>query len=220
MGSVSMLRAVLLASLASGLGGCDVDIHLGKSGSSETNGRTLKMVAQPGNMGWAIVFTGLAREPESFRVKVGDGEFSDYRRGVMTLPADTPASTITIYYTLNGKEHGPLEFEFNPDQANLDFGKDALDMVRTGWVSWRDFDGRTLVYFSALHMYTCALKKVEYGFDGELDQEWKLPPCRGPSARIGDEPISRDAPKGARSISVRLTFVDGEQTEIQTIKRP
>ncbi len=205
-----------------GLGACDIELRLGngEAGASDPATRQLHMVAQPGNLGWSIVFTGLAEEPEGFRVKVGDGQFSEYRRGVMTLPADTPATTFTLYYTLRGEEHGPLEFSFDPSKATLEFSKDALDMVRTGWVSWSDHLGKTLIYFTALHMHTCALDKVEYGFDGALDQQWALPPCRGPSARMGDEPIAREAPAGARAISLRLTFTDGAQTEIQTIARP
>jgi len=211
-----MLRALALPFVLAALA-CDVDINV-NDGKEETRPtRTMKMIAQPGNAGWSLLFTGLAEEPQSFRIKVGDGPFSDYRRGVMTLPADTPASKITVYYTLHGKEQGPLDFDFDPKSAALEFSKDALDMVRTGWISWRTMDDRTIVYFTALHMHTCALKKVEYGFDGKLDLQWALPPCRGPAGRLGDEPTWTRAPKGARSVSVRLTYVDGETTDIQRI---
>lgn len=210
--------ATIVLSTLLALGGCGLEIQLG-TGSEASSGE-LKMVAQPGNLGWAILLTGLAREPESFRVEIGDGEPTHYRRGMFTLPADTPASTFTVYYTLDGKEHGPFEFEFDPATATLAYSKDALDMTRTGWVSWSNHLGRELLYFTHLHMHTCALAKVEYGFDGKLDREWKLPPCRGPSARMGDEPITTDVPGGARSVSVRLTFVDGEQTDVQVIDKP
>lgn len=98
-------------------------------------------------------------------------------------------------------------FRFDPTAATLKFSKDAIDLVRTQWVSWRHYGGSKIVYFTFLHQHACALKKVTYGFSAKPDVEWPVPACQGATMKISDhENLMIYAPAEANEIVVRLTF--------------
>ena len=200
---LSMSLALLILTVA----GCD-------RGADEQP--ALKMVPQAAGIGWMISFAGAPVDPGTLRVQVGkDAEFRTLRRPVMMLPVDTKATEITVYYTQAGSEHGPLVFQFDPASVQLNQGKNILDMLTTSWVTWRHHHGKNFVNFGFLNLQSCAIRTVEYGLDGTLDQMWTLPPCRHAGiAEDGDE-SSLEVPLDARTIAVRVTYVDGEQTAIQ-----
>ena len=209
-----LLSSLLVATVP--VAGCHFDLSCGTAEERSSDSRELTMIAQPAADGWMLMFTGLEAEPESMRVRLGDDEFRTLRRPLLQLPADAAATDVVAYYTMRGVEHGPLHFRFDPRTALVEHSKDALDVMHRSWVAWREHAGKTRVLFTALNMLSCALERVEYGFAGTPDTQWTLPPCRGPlTPATPSYPISIEAPTGATTIAVRLTFVDGEQTAVE-----
>jgi len=95
--------------------------------------------------------------------------------------------------------------------------KQILNMTKNSWVSYRDFNGKQLIYFTHLESYRCGIKSVKYSINSEaLDQEWVLQPCdpKNPMAVTTEKPyISLDL-KTAHSIAIQLTFIDDTQSEV------
>jgi hypothetical protein len=56
--------------------------------------------------------------------------------------------------------------------------KNVLNMTADNWVAFRNFNGKTLIYYSHLVSWRCGLKEVRYGVNSrEPDQSWPLPEC-------------------------------------------
>ena len=95
--------------------------------------------------------------------------------------------------------------------------KQILNMTQNNWVSFRDFNGKQLIYFTHLESYTCGIKEVRYSINSDdLNKVWELQPCntKNPMA-ISKDIIYLTMPLGtARSIAVQVTFTDGTKSEI------
>ncbi|MGB0748902.1 MAG: caspase family protein, partial [Magnetospiraceae bacterium] len=73
---------------------------------------------------------------------------------------DGPVPIFIKYTDLQGETHGPFEIRFNPFSAQIDGHKDILlRLTRNSWISFREWEGETLVYFSHLLTYRGALKE-------------------------------------------------------------
>jgi hypothetical protein len=95
--------------------------------------------------------------------------------------------------------------------------KKILNMTQNSWVSFRDFNGKQLIYFTHLEAYTCGIKEVHYSLNSdELDKIWELQPCAGKGiSDIKKEMIYLTLPLGtAKSIAVQLEFTDGMKSDI------
>lgn len=105
----------------------------------------------------------------------------------------------------------------NAQSSLLGQEKHVLNLTKTGWVQFRDFNGQQLIYFTHLESYRCGIKAVHYSLDGDaLDREWKLQPCdpRNPHAITTNKPYITLPPGRAKSISVQVTFSDGSKSDI------
>jgi len=95
--------------------------------------------------------------------------------------------------------------------------KQILNMTQNNWVSFRDFNGKQLIYFTHLESYSCGIKEVRYSINSDdLDKIWELPPCdsKNPMA-ITKDIIYLTMPLGtAKSIAVQVTFTDGMKSAI------
>ena len=95
--------------------------------------------------------------------------------------------------------------------------KQVLNMTQSNWVSFRDFNGKQLIYFTHLESYTCGIKEVRYSINSDdLDKVWELQPCdtKNPMA-VTKDIIYLAMPRGtAKSIAVQVTFADGTKSEI------
>ena len=95
--------------------------------------------------------------------------------------------------------------------------KQILNITQSNWVSFRDFNGKQLIYFTHLESYTCGIKEVRYSINSDdLNKVWELQPCntKNPMA-ISKDIIYLTMPLGtARSIAVQVTFTDGTKSEI------
>ncbi len=98
-----------------------------------------------------------------------------------------------------------------PDQM-----KKILNMTQNSWVSFRDFNGKQLIYFTHLEAYTCGIKEVHYSLNSDdLDKVWELQPCdnKNPMA-ITKDIIYLSMPLGTtKSIAVQVTFTDGTKSD-------
>ena len=57
-------------------------------------------------------------------------------------------------------------------QAMLDANK------QSGWIQFRDYDDRQLIYFTALQTMRCRLSEIRYSINSDaLDQRFPLGPC-------------------------------------------
>ena len=95
--------------------------------------------------------------------------------------------------------------------------KQILNMTQNNWVSFRDFNGKQLIYFTHLESYTCGIKEVHYSINSDdLDKVWELQACdsKNPMA-VTKDIIYLTMPLGtAKSITVQVTFTDGTKSEI------
>lgn len=95
--------------------------------------------------------------------------------------------------------------------------KQILNMTQNNWVSFRDFNGKQLIYFTHLESYTCGIKEVHYSINSDdLDKIWELQACdsKNPMA-VTKDIIYLIMPLGtAKSIAVQVIFSDGTKSEI------
>ena len=95
--------------------------------------------------------------------------------------------------------------------------KQILNMTQNNWVSFRDFNGKQLIYFTHLESYTCGIKEVRYSINSDaLDQVWELQPCdiKNPMS-VTKDIIYLTMPTGtAKSIAVQVTFTDGTKSKV------
>jgi hypothetical protein len=95
--------------------------------------------------------------------------------------------------------------------------KPVLNMTKDNWVSFRDYNGKQLIYFTHLETYKCGIEQVRYSINSDsLDQTWELEPCDPKNPlKITKEIIYLTLPPGtAKSIAVKLTFIDNSESEI------
>jgi hypothetical protein len=124
------------------------------------------------------------------------------------------------YLDIGNETRGPFTLEFDPDVAFFTFQKAALDGSKSAWLSFRDYDGKVLLYFTHLVSYRCAIGKVAYGIDTDTTPStFPLKPCnmREPGNVDGETLI--EVPAKSRYATVRLTFKDGTTSEAVRIDR-
>jgi len=95
--------------------------------------------------------------------------------------------------------------------------KKILNMTQNSWVSFRDFNGKQLIYFTHLEAYTCGIKEVHYSLNSnDLDKVWKLQPCASKGiSGIKKDIIYLTLPLGTvKSIAVQLIFTDGTKSKV------
>lgn len=90
----------------------------------------------------------------------------------------------------------------------------------SGWVQFRNYNGRQLIYFTALQTLHCRLAEIRYSINSNhLDETFALVPCNPalpmslpPNAGLNDIAIS--LPLGsAEMVAVQVTWKDGTTSE-------
>jgi hypothetical protein len=149
--------------------------------------------------------TGLKVPHTSFALKPGAGP-----------------TTIEIKYVDVGNEmRGPFALAFDPAVELVASQKKTLGSTKNGWLAFRDFDGKVLLYFTHLVSYRCAIDRIAYGIDTDATpNHFPLEPCN-PKApfTVGNAPLHIEVPASSRYASVRLTFKDGTTSETVRIDR-
>lgn len=101
-----------------------------------------------------------------------------------------------------------------------------LDAAKqSGWVQFRDFNGRQLVYFTPLQTLHCRLSEIRYSFNSRaLDQRFPVLACNPqlPLSLPGDVAVdelylSLD-PGSVKSATVQVVWEDGTESEIHTYR--
>jgi Caspase domain len=188
------------------------------------------------NAGWTVSLS-LPEPAVAISYRIGEaGEFKptglldalDQRTGQRmpnpSFPLSGKAVAVIIqvrYETPDGASVGPFPIRFDPDLALFREQKQILEGMPTSWVEFGDNNG-TLIYFTTLVTYRCAIAELRYGLDGGQPlQRFDLPPCnsRDPFSVPEKAKLFLKAPPKTRSISVQITWHDGTQSEVSTIER-
>lgn len=125
------------------------------------------------------------------------------------------------YETADGGSVGPFPIRFDPEAALFREQKQILEQMPTNWAEFRQFNG-TLIYFTTLVTYRCAISELRYGLDdGKPLQRYDLPVCnaKDPFSVPENARLYLKAPPQTKSISLQITWRDGTQSEISTIER-
>ncbi len=142
--------------------------------------------------------------------------------GTVALPADQGPTSLWVRYTdAAGHETAPHAILFDPQAALVDTQRRALDLTSGAWLAFRP-DWDTLLYFTQLVSFRCAIRQVRIGLDdAPVERVLPLPACdqSDPYAIPPDAKPYLVIPKATRSVSVRLTYLDGTHSEIKTIRR-
>lgn len=190
--------------------------------------------------GWILTFGFADFKLKKIEYRLdGEGEFKDTGVGTVLhpqtgLPIPNPTfnaenlaagdHTVEVRYTdVTGKVNGPWQLRFNTATAALAAAKQALNQIAPTWVSFRDYDGKTLLYFTAILPYRGSLKAIRYSLDGDaLDKTW---PIKAPAP--GEAPYSTGeglpfivVPGTTKSACVQLEYADGVQSEKKVFPRP
>ena len=100
-------------------------------------------------------------------------------------------------------------------QAMLDVNK------KTGWVSFRNYNGNQLIYFTALQTMHCRLKEIRYSINStDLDQRFDLVKCNpylpfSLPSNAAPKDILINLPLGeAETIAVQVVWEDDRESEV------
>jgi hypothetical protein len=175
---------------------------------------------------WTINLN-MPEEPSEVTYRLGEGstyrstgylDATDSRTGRrmvathFSVSLETPATTIFVKYRdLDGREAGPFQIRFDPHATILEHARAELDAERSNWVAFTTGYTSDYAYFNT-PMYTrCAIKKLEYGFNGPPSQQFELPPCDfdNPSGTPADAQSAVKMEDDVKLVSVRITFIDG-----------
>jgi hypothetical protein len=131
------------------------------------------------------------------------------------LSASVPAllCTAIMVTPLMAQEAPPVEVY----QAMLEANR------ASGWVQFREYDGRQLVYFTPLQTMHCRLSEIRYSINSDaLDRTFPLVECVPalPFSLPGDAGLEDIAislsPGEARTVTVQVVWSDGAESEIVT----
>jgi hypothetical protein len=201
----------------------DAEARLAKLGdvSAFASEPPLKMTATPSSAGWMVHFQP-AEPVKSMEYRVDGG---DWRALEMYFSTPMKAAAIQIevrYVDPSGALQGPYDFVLEPRKALLEFGKGVLEKMPTVWAAIGEDHNAGYLYFTTIMVYRCAISRVEYGLGTMTpDTEFELPVCdpADPMAIPSDAPLYVAIDPTLPFVSVRLTFADGEVSEIARIDR-
>lgn len=118
------------------------------------------------------------------------------------------------------------EDEYQPELPDIAIYKAMLDANKQpGWIQFRNYDDKTLIYFTTLQTMRCRLKAVRYSINTEtLDQSFPLGPCDPQQPfNIPDDPdnkyvyLSLD-PAEVKTLTIQVVWADGSGSEIITYR--
>ena len=188
------------------------------------------------NSGWTGTFQIAEQVREIFWRKKGETEFAStgfFSRapGPNGFPIPTyniemhrkaPRTEIEVQYVnLNGDTVGPFVEVFQPDNESLSQTKSIINMTKTAWVAFREFDGKLLLYFTHLLCYA-EVVGIKYGLDTETpDIDYPVPEREGVGViGIGDGvDCYIEVPGATQTACVQVVFEDGEKTGVEVFYR-
>ncbi|HEV7306398.1 hypothetical protein [Ensifer sp.] len=134
--------------------------------------------------------------------------------GILSLSAGLP-------YAQDAEEE-----EYKPQLPEVAIYKAMLDANKqTGWIQFRNYDDRQLIYFTALQTMHCRLSEIRYSINSDaLDKRFPLAKCNPqlPFNLPGDDTaeyvyISLPA-NAAKTLTIQAVWDDGAGSEIVVYK--
>jgi hypothetical protein len=194
------------------------------------------LTTQQSNSGWAVIFS-LAdfKATELFYKLDAKGEFvstghlpqKSPQTGLpmintyVPLPNLPPGDhTVEVKYTdKNGATNGPYTLKFSTASEQLAQGKQILEMTKGSWLSFRDYDGKVLLYFTHLLSYRPVIQEIRYSINSDaVDQTYKFKPS-DKMFISGDELPYIAVPANSQYASVQITYKDGTKSDVQKVMR-
>jgi len=196
--------------------------------------------AQQSNQGWMITLGFADYKVKKIEYRLDEqGDFKDTGLGTVAnpqtgLPMPNPffnaenlkegEHTVEVRYVdMTDKVNGPYKLSFNTNTAAIAMGKQVLNQLAPTWVMFRDYEGKTLLYFTSLLSYRGALKTIRYSLDTDaLDKTYPFkPPAPGEGAfTIGEGLPYIEVPAATKSACVQLEYADGTLSEKKTFQKP
>ena len=193
------------------------------------------LTAQQSNAGWAVTFS-LAdyKIKELFYRLDGEGDFQSTghlphkspQTGLpmvntfVPLPNLAPGEhSVEVKYTdRNDATNGPYTLKFSTGSEQLAQGKMMLNAVSGSWLMFRDYDGKTLLYFTTLMSYRPIISEIQYSMDGDaLDKTFEFKPS-DTMFEVGDG-LYLTVPGDTRFVMVQVTYKDGMKSPVQKVVR-
>ena len=93
-----------------------------------------------------------------------------------------------------------------------------LNSISNSWLEFRDYDGKLLLYFSALMSYRPVIKEVRYSLNSEaLDKTFKFKPTDKMFESGND--ILLAVPKNTEFATAQVTYQDGSKSDVKKFVR-
>jgi hypothetical protein len=122
------------------------------------------------------------------------------------------------YIDRNGQTNGPYSLSFSTAGEQLNQVKMTLNATSNSWLTFRDYDGKVLLYFTGLMSYRPALKEVRYSLNNNaLDRTFKFKPT-AKMFEVGDD-ICITVPDNTEFVAAQVTFKDGNTSPVQKFVR-
>ncbi len=212
----------------------DVDVRWARIGSTPDSmlKNPVTLTAQQSNAGWGLVFGFADYKIKKIEYRLdGEGDFKDCGNiGSINTQTGLPMPNTYVdigklpegehkvevrYVDMTDKLNGPYVLGFNTTTANLANSKQMINQFSSAWVAWRDYEGKTLLYFTHLMSYRSAIKTIRYSLDGDaLDKTFAFTPPK-PGEGIGNvgDKLYLEVPTTAKSVTVEVEFADGTKSE-------
>jgi hypothetical protein len=123
------------------------------------------------------------------------------------------------YIDKNGVVNGPYTLKFSTADERMAEAKMALNTTSNSWLSFRDYDGKLLLYFTQLMSYRVVLKEVRYSLNSDaLDRTFKFKPTNK-MFEPGDDVVIT-VPGNTEFATAQVTYKDGSKSAVQKFVRP
>ena len=122
------------------------------------------------------------------------------------------------YVDKDGHTNGPYTLKFSTTGERLAQTKWTLNSISNSWLEFRDYDGKLLLYFTALMSYRPVIKEVRYSLNSEaLDKTFKFKPT-DKMFESGDD-ILIAVPRDTEYAAAQVTYKDGTTSAVQKFMR-
>ena len=178
------------------------------------------------NNGWMITLLIAEDSKEIFYKTKNDKDYistgyESSNSSPMVVLDKTDQLTLQVKYSdVNGQEQGPFIFNLDAKQVITTFMKSILEdgVSKNNWISFRDYQGALLVYFTQLLSNKCALSEIRYGIDTFIpEKNFELMKCdlKNPYSLKEGEMTNIKIPVDSEFISIQVIYSDGTESEVK-----